>query len=439
VKGKILVIDDDREILELMKIKLSGEGYQVETESRPERAVGKVGDFDLVLVDQLMPGMSGIEFVEQAKTVAPSVPVILMTAYGRIEDAIESMKKGAFHYITKPINFKELEVIIGQALEVSRLKKELNQLKSILDAGIVAESPQMRAVLETARKVAPFDTTVLITGESGTGKEMVARFIHKNSRRKDKPFVAVNCGAIPSDLLESELFGYKKGAFTGATSDKKGLIEEADGGTVFLDEIGELPIGLQVKLLRVIQEGEIKPLGSARPKKVNVRFITATNRDLEEEIKKGNFREDLYYRINVMPIHIPPLRERKEDIIPLARFFLKKYSSKYGLGEKRLSKEAEEKLLSYSFRGNVRELENIIERAVLTAEGEVIKELPGVSNLDSGQESLKPFREAKEEFEKNYLQNLLKATDWNISRASKLSGITRAQIYRMIKKYLSEG
>ncbi|WP_456393503.1 sigma-54-dependent transcriptional regulator [Persephonella sp.] len=436
VKGKILIVDDDREILQLMKITLSKMGYKIETETDPEKALIRSVESDILLVDQLMPDMSGIEFIEKVKQKGLNIPVILMTAYGNLEDAVTAMKKGAFHYITKPLNFEELDIIIQQALEVSRLREELNQLKSILGTQIIAESPQMKSILETAKKIAPFDTTVLITGESGTGKEMIARFIHKNSLRKDRPFVAINCGAIPPELLESELFGYKKGAFTGANTDRKGLIEEAEGGTLFLDEIGELPLNLQVKLLRVLQENEIKPLGSSRPKKINVRFIAATNRDLKKMVEEGKFREDLYYRINVLPIHIPPLRERKEDIIPLARFFIKKYCSKYGIQPKNLSRRAIEELLSYPFKGNVRELENIIERSVLIHEGDVIEEIPlPVSKRYTTPQELKPFKQAKEEFEKNYLENLLKQTNYNIAQASKISGITRAQIYRMIKKY----
>lgn len=269
---------------------------------------------------------------------------------------------------------------------------------------------------------------------------MIANFIHKNSLRKERPFIAINCGAIPSELLESELFGYKKGAFTGANTDKKGLIEEAEGGTLFLDEIGELPLDLQVKLLRVLQENEIKPIGSNRPKKIDVRFIAATNRDLKKMVEEGKFREDLYYRINVIPIHIPPLRERKEDIIPLAQYFINKFCSRYGIPKKRLSEKAREKLLNYDYKGNVRELENIIERAVLTTEGEEITDIPvTVSKRYILSQELKPFKEAKKEFEESYLKNLLEKTDFNISKASKIAGITRAQIYRMIKRYGIEG
>jgi DNA-binding NtrC family response regulator len=437
VKKKILVVDDDRDILDLISIKLKKLGFKVCTEKSPLSAFDKINteNFDLILVDQLMPEISGLEFIDLLKRKNNNTPVILMTAYGNLEDAVLAMKKGAFHYITKPLNFEELKIIIDQALEISNLKREIQELKSILYTDIIAESPQMKEILETVKKVSPFDTTILITGESGTGKELIANLIHKNSLRKDKPFVAINCGAIPPDLLESELFGYKKGAFTGASSDKKGLIEEAEGGTLFLDEIGELPLDLQVKLLRVLQENEIRPLGSNRSKKINVRFIAATNKDLKKMVEEGKFREDLYYRINVIPIHIPPLRERKEDILPLAYFFLKKYSSKYGIPPKKLSEKAKQQLLNYEWKGNVRELENLMERTLLITDTEAIDELPvNVSNLYTNPE-VKPFKTAKEEFERNYIKNLLKLTDYNISKASKISGITRAQIYRLMKRY----
>ncbi|WP_457641024.1 sigma-54-dependent transcriptional regulator [Persephonella sp.] len=437
VKKKILVVDDDKDILSLISIKLKSFGFEVHTEKSPLSALDRISleNFDLILVDQLMPEISGLEFIDLLKEKNDHIPVILMTAYGNLEDAVLAMKKGAFHYITKPLNFDELKIIIDQALEISNLKKEVQELKSILYTDIIAESPQMKEILETVKKVSLFDTTILITGESGTGKELIANLVHKNSRRKDKPFVAINCGAIPPDLLESELFGYKKGAFTGANTDKKGLIEEAEGGTLFLDEIGELPIDLQVKLLRVLQENEIRPLGSSKAKKIDVRFIAATNKDLKKMVEEGKFREDLYYRINVIPIHIPSLRERKEDILPLAQFFIKKYSSKYNIPQKKLSEKAKQQLLSYKWEGNVRELENLIERTLLTTDTEIIDSFPiSVSKLYTDKE-IKPFKVAKEEFEKNYIQNLLRSTNYNISKASKISGITRAQIYRLMKRY----
>ncbi len=434
---KILVIDDDKDILTLIGIQLKKYGYSIFTENSAMRALDRLSyeNYDLILLDQRMPEIEGIEFIETIKNspILSHIPVIIMTAFGNIEDAVESMKKGAFHYITKPINFDELNLIIRQALNFSSLKKEVKNFKEILSTDIIAESPKMKSIVMYAEKIASSDVTVLITGESGVGKEVLAKLIHKKSKRKDKPFVAINCGAIPKDLLESELFGYKKGAFTGANSNKKGLIEEANGGTLFLDEIGELPLELQVKLLRVLQENEIRPIGSNKPQKIDVRFIAATNKNLEEMVKKGEFRKDLFYRLNIVPIHIPPLRERKEDIIPLSKYFLKKFSLKYNVEEKELTKEAINQLLNHSWDGNVRELEHIIERAVLLSDSKKIKNVLDINVSNSY--IIKPFKELKEEFEKNYLKQLLEHTNYNISKASKISGKTRAELYRLIKKY----
>ncbi len=434
---RILIIDDDKDILTLMGIQLKKYGYQITTESSAFKALDRLSyeNYDLILLDQKMPEIEGIEFIENIKnsSLLSHIPVIIMTAFGNIEDAVEAMKKGAFHYITKPINFDELNLIIKQALNFSSLEKEVKQFKEIFSIDIIAESPQMKRIVRHIESIAPSDVTVLITGESGVGKEVVAKLIHKKSKRKNKPFVAINCGAIPKELLESELFGYVKGAFTGASSNKKGLIEEANGGTLFLDEIGELPIDLQVKLLRVLQENEIRPIGSNKSKEINVRFIAATNKNLEEMVKKGLFRKDLFYRLNVIPIHIPPLRERKEDIVPLAKYFIKKFCLKYNVPEKELTKNAIQQLLNYNWDGNVRELEHMIERAVIITNGNKIDNIliKDVSNSYT----IRPYNDMKEEFEKNYLTNLLEYTNFNISKASKISGKTRAEIYRLMKKY----
>ena len=434
-KKKILIVDDDKDILTLLKIKLKKDGLDLKAETSPLKALDIISNenIDLVLIDQQMPELTGLEFIEIIKERFPELPVVLMTAFGDVEDAVKAIKLGALHYITKPINYDELKHIVNQALEITDLKKEVQNLKNLLFEDIVVESLSMRKIVETAKKIAPFDSTVLITGESGTGKEVIARFIHKNSKRAKKPFIAVNCGAIPDELLEAELFGYKKGAFTGASTDKKGIIEEANGGTLLLDEIGDLPLNLQVKLLRVIQEEEIRPLGSNKAKKVNVRFIAATNKNLEKLVKEGKFREDLYYRLNVIRIDIPPLRKRREDIIPLAKFFIKKYSAKYSLPPKSLSKKAEKELINYRWPGNVRELENTIERVLLTSSGKIINSIFGKKVIKT--KEIKPFKDAKEEFEKEYLKNLLHVSEGNISKASKLSGLTRAQIYRMLKRH----
>jgi len=441
-KSKIMIVDDDKDILNLLKMSLSKRGLDVITESSPLTALEKISSekIDVVILDKTMPEIDGLEILKHIKAFDESIQVIIMTGFGSIETAVEAIKLGAFHYITKPVNVDELEFLIKQALEHKTLKEENKRLKDLLSPKIITENPVMREIVSKAQKVSQFDTNILITGESGTGKEVLAKFIAQNSKRSDKPFIAINCGAIPGDLLESELFGYKKGAFTGANYDKKGLVAEAEGGTLFLDEIGELPLNLQVKLLRLIQEKEYIPLGETKPKKANVRFIFATNKDLQKLIREGSFREDLYYRINTIHFHLPPLRERKEDIIPLAKFFLRKFALKYEIPEKILSQTATSQLLDYHWPGNVRELEATIERTVLMEEAPVINFIH-FENQDVSKRyeipkpvNIKKYKEAKEEFDRNYYQNLLRITNWNITKAAKLSGKTRAEIYRAVKR-----
>ncbi len=437
--GKVLVVDDDVQILRIIEHKLKGYFENIIATDSPEKALKLASKVDVALIDQRMPGISGIQLMEKIHKNNPELPVIIITAFGSVEEAVESIKRGAFHYVTKPINFDELINILNKAVEVKKLRDRLRNLEEFLGLDIVAESPQTRRVIEIAKKVAPFDTTVLITGESGVGKEVVAKLIHRNSRRAGKPFLAVNCAALPENLLEAELFGYKKGSFSGAYTDKKGIVEEAEGGTLFLDEIGDMSLSLQAKILRLIQEKEIKPIGSNKPKKVNVRIVCATNRNLKEMVRRSKFREDLFYRINVIHIYIPPLRERKEDIIPLALFFIKKTAEKFGMEPKELSERAKEKLLSYEWKGNVRELENTMERSFILNDGKVIKKIYFEEYTDTSvSESysvIKPYNQAKEEFEKDYLIKLLEVSGGNISKASRLSGKTRAEIYRLMKKY----
>ena len=435
--GRVLVVDDDEQILRIVEAKLKKDFKEVFTTSSPQEALRVAGRFDVVLVDQKMPELSGTELVEEIHRRFPELPVVIMTAFGSIEDAIESIKSGAYHYVTKPVNFDELTNILNKAIETKRLRERVKDLEEFLGIDVVAESPQMRRVLDTSKKVAPFDTSVLITGESGVGKEVVAKLIHRSSRRSKGPFIAINCAALPDNLIEAELFGYKKGSFSGAYTDKKGIVEEAEGGTLFLDEIGDLPLSLQAKLLRLLQEKEIRPIGSNRPKRVDVRVLCATNRNLKEMVEKGEFREDLFYRINVIHIHIPPLRERKEDILPLAYFFIKRSAEKFGTDTKELSESAKRQLLSYDWPGNIRELENTIERSFILSEGTVIERIyfhedTGVSESFTG---VKPYHEAKEEFERNYLKKILEISGGNISKASRLSGKTRAEIYRLMRKY----
>lgn len=376
---RILVVDDEKSMRDFLEILLQKEGYQVVTAARGKRALEVLqdGPVDLVITDIRMPSMDGIDVLEEVKAHCPQVPVLMITAYAEAETAVEAMKKGAYDYIIKPFKVDELKLIIRNALEKKHLEEENTLLKrEILERGeflqIVWSSEKMQPVFEIIRKVADSRSTVLITGESGTGKELVARAIHAYSSRKDKPFVTVNCSAMPETLLESELFGHVKGAFTGAEHHKKGLLELADGGTFFLDEIGTTPLSIQVKLLRVLQEREFKQVGGVQDIKVDVRVIAATNQDLDQAVASGQFREDLFYRLDVITVEIPPLRERREDISLLADHFLTKYCLEAGKIVKRFDPEAVKFLKSYPWPGNVRELENVVERAVALESGDMI-------------------------------------------------------------------
>ncbi len=368
---KILVADDEQSMREFLDIMLSKEGYKVTLASNGEEVLRLIENdiFDLALLDIRMPRIDGITALKKIKDTSPETVVIMITAYASTDTAIKAMKEGAYDYITKPFKIEEIKLIIKNALEKRSLQSENILLKKVVRdrfhfENIIGQSPKMMAIYELLEKVSPTKTNILITGESGTGKELVAKAIHFNSPRKDKPFVTLNCGAIPEALIESELFGHMKGAFTDAISTKKGLFEIADGGTIFLDEISELPLLMQVKLLRVLQDKEFKRVGGTEDIKVDVRIISATNKDLEEAVREKKFREDLFYRLNVIQIKLPPLRERKEDIPLLAEHFLKKYSQELNKNISRISPDALRILLNYDYPGNVRELQNIIERAV---------------------------------------------------------------------------
>ena len=371
---RVLIIDDEENMLHMLKTILSKEGYDIELARNGREGLIKVAssNFDIVLCDLRMPEMDGMDFLNGLKENKLDQTIIMMSAYGTIDTALEAMKKGAYDYISKPFKPDEIILTLKKAEERENLKEENSLLKSkIINessiASIVTQNGKMLGIFETIRKISGFNTSVLITGESGTGKELVARAIHKNSNRAEKLFVAINCGAIPENLLESELFGHLKGAFTDAYTNKKGLFEEAQEGTIFLDEIGELPMNLQVKLLRVLQEGEMKKIGENRQVKLDVRIIAATAKDLVEEVKKDRFREDLFYRLNVIQITIPPLRERRDDIPLLIKYFIERYNKKHHLKVKGISPSALQLLLENDWLGNVRELENVIERAVVLA------------------------------------------------------------------------
>ncbi len=443
---KILVIDDDESLRRVLEYNLAQEGYAVLTAAGGEQGIEllKKERADLVVTDVRMAGMDGLQVLERVHKLDPTIQVIILTAFGTIEMAVEAMKGGAFHYISKPFNRDELRLTIKKALQLKDLERENVALRQELRArigldNIIADSPQMKAILEMIERVAPTETTVLILGESGTGKELIARAIHANSPRAGGPFVAVNCAAIPENLLESELFGHVKGAFTGAIRDRIGKFEAAEGGTIFLDEIGEMRPELQVKILRCLEERTLERVGDNKPIHVDVRILAATNKDLAKAIQAGEFREDLYYRLNVVPLHIPPLRERREDVRALAQHFLKRLGASQRLT---IAPDAFRALETYEWPGNVRELENALERAMIFHRGEVIAltDLPETVRAPRSREaaalpvSLPEAGLSLEEVEKELILRALQKHDWNQSRAARYLGITRhTLLYRMEK------
>jgi two-component system response regulator AtoC len=452
-KRTILIIEDEANMRHMLSVLLSKAGYEVETASDGQEGLESIeGEvFDFILCDIKMPRMDGMAFLKAAADKLKDASVIMMSAYGTVDTAIEAMKLGAYDYISKPFKTDEVLLTLKKAEERERLKRENLMLRTQIQRiersynfnNIVAKSKEMQAVFDLIKKVADYKTTVLITGESGTGKELVARAIHFNGARHSGPLVSVNCGGIPETLLESELFGYKKGAFTDARKDKIGRFEEAHTGTIFLDEIGELPISLQVKLLRVLQEEEITPLGSTGVKKIDVRVVAATAKNLAEEIGKGLFREDLYYRINVMNIYLPPLRERLEDIPLLAEHFLGIFNEKLGKDIRGISTEVMEQFMTYPWPGNVRELENVIERAILLASGNTLglSDLP--PNLKAGRsspaalapEGVSSIKEASRLVEKDLIERALRKTNGNRTQAAKILEISRPMLISKIRTY----
>ncbi|RJR41039.1 MAG: sigma-54-dependent Fis family transcriptional regulator [Desulfobacteraceae bacterium] len=439
---KILVVDDDQSILTLMKMRLEVEGYEVTTSQSPQQAleVARESVFDMALLDYRLGEMSGVALMEDLLGINPDMPVIILTAYGSIEGAVEAMKRGAYGYLTKPFDFEGLLLQIRHCSEKSRLSKEVQRLKSLVDErygfeNIIGNSEAMKKVLAQVYQASQVDSSVYISGESGTGKELIAKSLHLASHRKDGPFVAINCAAIPETLLESELFGHEKGAFTGAQSSRKGLFAQANRGTFFLDEVSEMPLSMQAKLLRALGEMAFYPLGGNKMVKVDTRIIAASNKDLETEVAKGRFREDLFYRIHVVPIRIPPLRERKEDIPLLARHFLKKKLQKAGKTIVDFSPEALRKLMLHSWPGNVRELENSIESAVAMATSTRITEDLVLPGRGADPEKIKSFKDAKDEFERQYLIQLIGMTEGNVSLAAKLAGKYRSDLYELLRKY----
>jgi len=440
-KTKILVVDDDRNLLDLIAMRLDASGYAVfpfdHENLAKEAAIKEV--FDLAVIDLQLVKQDGLSLMEELHFIHPDMPVIILTAHGSIESAVEAMKRGAFTYLTKPFDSRELILQIERAREKNQLTGEISRLKELLEerfnfANIIAKSEGMRLVLEKVARIADTESNVAIYGASGTGKELIAKAIHISSQREKYPFLAINCAAIPESLLESELFGFEKGAFTGAVKNSKGLFSRADKGTVFLDEIGDMPLSIQAKLLRVLQEKNFVPLGSEKPVSVDVRIIVATNKDLKEEVKSGNFREDLFYRIHVIPVELPLLKDRKDDIPPLVEHFIKKYSGVMGKKVTSITPAAMQKLMLHDWPGNVRELENTIEYAIaMTGSNTLGDNL--ILHTKNEQEELLTLQEARAGFEKKYIENLLEITSGNVSKASELAGKYRADFYNLMKKY----
>jgi DNA-binding NtrC family response regulator len=436
-KYNILVVDDEKNILKVVSLTLRDSGYGVDTAQSAEEALEKCRQraYDLVVTDLKLPGRSGAELLTEIKSKQPDFPVIMITAFGTIENAVNAMKKGAFNYLTKPVNPDELLTVVREALEKIELKRENQALKSELRqkytfSNIIGKSAAMQEVFDTIRMVAKTQSNVLIIGESGTGKELVARAIHYDSDRAGGPIITVDCATIPSEIMESELFGHEKGAFTGAHEKKTGLLEHADNGTVFLDEIGDLDLNLQKKLLRFLQEREIMKVGGSARIKLNVRIVAATNKDLEQEVQTKRFREDLYYRLNVVTVKMPPLRERRDDIPLLSHNFLEKLNSVEGKLIKGFEDNVMDVFLSYGWPGNVRELENVVERAYVLCPNIAItqKYLPSKLLGSSGSE-----RESFDEMnlletEKRLIIKALNNTSWNQSKAAEILGITRKQL-----------
>ncbi len=450
-KARLLVVDDEPIALRNLERVLAKEGYAVSTASSGQGALRQLRQrgFDVVLTDLRMEKVDGMQVLKRCKEIDPDVEVILITGYAAIETAIEAMKHGAYHYVAKPFKLDEVRKVVAEAAEKVALKKENRRLRERVEGlddriDIVTQDPAMLKVLDTARDVTSTDCNILIVGESGTGKELIARYIHRHSQRSAATFLAVNCGAFTEELLTSELFGHEKGAFTGAVAQKKGLIETARGGTLFLDEITEMSPAMQVRLLRVLQEREFMRVGGTEPIQVDVRFIAATNRGIPEAIESGDLRQDLYYRLNVVTLTLPPLAQRRDDIPMLAHFFLKRSSERMGKKVDTLSDDVLQVLSSYDFPGNVRELENLIERGVALAKGNVLEaaHLPD----DLKRMGLKVFRRESgrmpslDDQEKAYIQWVLKEVDGNRSRAAAILGIDRVSLWRKLKRYsIGEG
>ncbi|MDW7644130.1 MAG: sigma-54 dependent transcriptional regulator [Desulfuromonadales bacterium] len=449
---RIMLIDNEEGLCRMMEAILTDNGYAAKAYTRSFEAVEefKGSDWDLVISDVKMPGMDGLEVLQRIKEKSPSTPVIMITAFATVEMSIQALRRGAYDILTKPFEPEELLYRVKNALKQTELFEENQELRKELVGkfrfdNIIGATTGLRPLMETVEKIAIRDTSVLITGESGTGKELIAQAIHYNSPRRDKRFLAINCGALPESLLESELFGYKKGAFTGATENRQGLLEAADGGTLFLDEVGNLPMNVQKTLLRFLQEQEFHRIGDTRPTKVNVRILSATNADLLADVEKGTFREDLYYRLNVVNLRLPPLRERRGDIPLLVTHFIKQQNEKFGTQIKGLSSEALNAACQFSWPGNIRQLRNVLEASMAIETAEVIQLDTLAQFIDTGKEtaaepalssdSENDYSSALADFETRYLKSLLQKTGGNVEAAAREAGMNMATIYRKLKKY----
>ena len=434
-KAKVLLVDDDASLLKLLAIRIESKGYQVTTCESGLAALQilKSHVFDAVITDLRMDEMDGMALHRQLQSRYPALPVIMMTAHGSIPDAVEATKQGIFAFITKPVDKDELFESLANAIDIHGVNTDEAPSKS----NIVTRSGAMLHLLEQVKLLGPTHVNVLISGASGTGKELLAQAIHQHSQVSNGPFVAINCGAVPGELLESELFGHKKGAFTGAVKDHQGLFQQAQGGTLFLDEIGDMPLNLQVKLLRVLQEKTIRPVGFQEEISIDVRIVSATHKNLPEAIKNQQFREDLYYRLNVVNLKLPPLCERREDISLLAQYFSASIAKRMNQNEKHFANDAMHALVRYDWPGNIRQLQNVVEQVVALTPGEVISAHLVLAALDSNEKSVEPLslNDAKKEFERDYVINTLKMAGGNVAEGAKLAKRNRSDFYKLIKKH----
>ncbi|ODU12872.1 MAG: Fis family transcriptional regulator [Thiobacillus sp. SCN 64-35] len=446
MNGRLLIVDDEAITLDNLGHIMAKEGYAVETASSGAAAVALLDrqPFDVVLTDLRMEGMDGMDVLEKARSVQPEAEVIFITAYATTESAVQALKHGAFYYIAKPFRLDEVRKVVAEALAKVALRRENDSLRREVERyrdgdGIITQDTGMQRLLEMARQIAPTDCSVLITGESGTGKELLAKYIHRQSTRRDGPYVAVNCGAFAEQLLANELFGHEKGAFTGATALKKGLVETSAGGTLFLDEVTEMTPAMQVKLLRVLQEREVLRLGGTRPVKCDVRVVAATNRDVLESVRNGSFREDLYFRLNVVNLDLPPLARRPDDIPLLARHFVQKYAARMNKPVLRIAPEVLTVLMGYRFSGNVRELENLVERGTAIAQGDTIELAHLPDNLRTAEAMRRVQATGRlptlEEQEQRYIHRVLDEVNGNQTLAAQILGINRASLWRKLKAW----